>query len=194
MAAAGQLRSPLRACTHQALFGLLASTGMRVGEAIRLDDTDVDLTGGLITIRETKFCKTRQLPMHTSAVTALRRYTHERNHLCTVRPAASFFISTAGTRLLYTNVRTTFRGAIAIAKIATTAPTAPRMHDLRHSFAVATLLGWYRDGGDVQARLPLLSAYLGHGHPSSTYWYLQAAPELLALAASRLEQPHEVLR
>lgn len=194
IAAAGQLRSPLRAATHQALFGLLSSTGMRVGEAIRLDDTDVDLAGGLITIRETKFGKTRQLPIHASAVTPLRRYVDARNHLCPVRPAASFFISTAGTRLVYTNVRATFRGAITTAKIATTTPAAPKMHALRHSFAVRTLLGWYRDGGDVQARLPLLSAYLGHSHPSSTYWYLQAAPELLALATARLEQPREVLR
>jgi integrase len=92
------------------------------------------------------------------------------------------------------HVRATFRKLMTAAEIGSEFAIAPRINDLRHSFAVATLQSWYRDGGDVQARLPLLSAYLGHSHPSSTYWYLQAAPELLALAASRLEHPAEVLR
>jgi integrase len=107
--------------------------------------------------------------------------------------ADSFFVSSVGTRLCYGVVYATFRELVDTAGIGSGARV--RIHDLRHSFTVATLLRWYRDGGDVQARLPLLSAYLGHVHPSSTYWYyLQAAPELLAEAAARLSHPREVLR
>jgi len=192
LAATPQIRSPLLAATYHALFGLLAATGMRVGEAIGLDDTDVDLTAGLLTIRETKFGKSRRLPVHPTTMAALRSYIHQRDRLCP-RPTTtrtSLFTSTVGTRLVYPNVASTFRRLVKAAEIG----PGPRIHDLRHSFAVTTLLGWYRDGGDVQARLPLLSAYLGHSHPNSTYWYLQAAPELLALAASRLTRPAEVLR
>ncbi len=194
LAATRRIRSPLRAATYDALFGLLATTGMRVGEAIRLDAADVDLTVGLLTVRQTKFGKSRQLPVHTTAVAALRRYAHQRERLCSRPKTAGFFVSTVGTRLIYSDVRATFRKLVTAAEIGPEAAITPRVHDLRHSFAVATLLGWYRDGGDVQTRLPLLSAYLGHSHPSSTYWYLQAAPELLAMAASRLEHPGQVLR
>jgi integrase/recombinase XerD len=194
LAATHHITSPLRAATFEALFGLLATTGMRVGEAIRLDDADVDLTVGLLTVRQTKFSKSRQLPVHTTTVAALRRYAHTRQRLCSRPQTPSFFVSLAGTRLIYSDVRATFRKLVMIAEIGSETAIAPRINDLRHSFAVATLQSWYRDGGDVQARLPLLSAYLGHSHPSSTYWYLQAAPELLALAASRLEHPTEVLR
>jgi integrase len=194
LAATHHITSPLRAATFEALFGLLATTGMRVGEAIRLDDADVDLTVGLLTVRQTKFSKSRQVPVHTTTVAALRRYAHTRERLCSRPQTPSFFVSLAGTRLIYSDVRATFRKLVMIAEIGSETAIAPRINDLRHSFAVATLQSWYRDGGDVQARLPLLSAYLGHSHPSSTYWYLQAAPELLALAASRLEHPTEVLR
>jgi integrase/recombinase XerD len=194
LAATHHIKSPLRAATFDALFGLLATTGMRVGEAIRLDDADVDLTVGLLTVRQTKFSKSRQVPVHTTTVAALRRYAHTRERLCSRPQTPSFFVSLAGTRLIYSDVRATFRKLVMIAEIGSKFAITPRINDLRHSFAVATLQSWYRDGGDVQARLPLLSAYLGHSHPSSTYWYLQAAPELLALAASRLEHPTEVLR
>ena len=192
LAATSQIRSPLLAATYHALFGLLAATGMRVGEVIGLDDADVDLITGLLTVRETKFGKSRQLPVHPTTVAALRSYVHQRDRLCH-RPTTtrtSFFTSTVGTRLVYPNVASTFRRLVMSAGIG----PGPRIHDLRHSFAVSTLLCWYRDGGDVQARLPLLSTYLGHSHPHSTYWYLQAAPELLALATTRLAHPTEVLR
>jgi integrase/recombinase XerD len=195
LAATHHIRSPLRAATFDTLVGLLATTGMRVGEAIRLDDADVDLTFGLLTVRQTKFTKSRQLPVHPTTVAALRDYARERDRLgCRPRKTASFFVSLAGTRLFYSDVRATFRRLVTVAEIGSESTRSPRIHDLRHSFAVTTLLDWYRDGADVQARLPLLSAYLGHSHPSSTYWYLQAAPELLALAATRLEHPVEVLR
>lgn len=192
LAAAGRLRPPLRAATHQTLFGLLAVSGLRVGEAIRLDTTDVDFTTAILTVRDSKFGKSRQLPLHPTTITALWQYAAERDQEFAQRGAVSFFASATGTRLIGTNVRALFRKLLADNGIGTESPHPPRVHGLRHSFAVATLLDWYRDGGDVTARTALLSAYLGHSSPSSTYWYLQAAPELLALAASRLPQPVEV--
>lgn len=191
--AAGEIRTPVRAATYRTLFGLLAATGVRVGEAIGLADADIALDVGVLTVREAKFHKSRRLPLHASTVAALHRYRRDRDRLCRAPNAGGgFFVSTIGTRLCYAAVYATFRELVDTAGIGSGARV--RIHDLRHSFAVATLLRWYRDGGDVQARLPLLSAYLGHVHPSSTYWYLQAAPELLAEAAARLNHPREVLR
>jgi integrase len=189
MAATSGLRGRLRQATYRTLIGLLAVTGMRVGEAIRLDRQDVDLAHGVVTVREGKFGKSRQLPLHASTVAALRGYTRQRNRH---RPAAvseAVLISPAGTRLLYCNVHSTFRQLRRDAGLESRSATCrPRIHDLRHSFAVRTLLGWYRDEVEVQARLPLLSTYLGHVHPKDTYWYLSAAPELLTLAGERLER------
>ncbi len=191
MTAAGLLRPPLRAATYRGVFGLLAVTGMRVGEVIALDEDDVDLDIGVLVINEAKFGKHRRLPVHPSTVTALRGYVAVRDQLCPRPRASSFFVSTRGTRLIYQCVRNAF--AQLLTCTATTAPagtSAPTIHGLRHSFAVATLRDWYRAGVDVDvaSKLPVLSAYLGHAHPASTYWYLSAAPDLLALAAQRLEQ------
>ena len=182
------LRHPLRVATHRTLFGLLAVTGIREGEAIGLDRDDVDLSAGLLTIRDSKFGKSRQLPLHPSTVAVLRDYAAQRDRLC-LRPAtSSFFISVQGRRLTGRRVRAVFTRLVDRAGLAPrNGSRPPRVHDLRNGFAVHTLLDWYRDGGDVQARLPLLSAYLGHARPSSTYWYLQAVPELLTLAAQLLE-------
>jgi integrase/recombinase XerD len=188
LSAAGLLRPPLRAVTHRGVFGLLAVTGMRVGEVIALDDADVGLDTGVLTINEAKFGKHRRLPVHPTTVAALRGYADARDQLCRRPRASSFFISTRGTRLIYHCVHTAF--AQLLTRTAITAPagtSAPTIHGLRHSFAVATLRDWYRAGADVAAKLPILSAYLGHAHPASTYWYLSAAPDLLALAAQRLE-------
>jgi integrase/recombinase XerD len=190
LVAAGALTHPLRAATHRTLFGLLAATGMRVGEALRLNHSDVDLHAGLLTISQTKFNKSRLLPLHPSTLTALRGYARDRDRFCSRRSQPSFFISTRGTRLADRRVRAVFADLIDQVGLRPRAGSPrPCTHGLRHSFAVATLVDWYRDGGDVAARMPLLSAYLGHASPASTYWYLQAAPELLALAAQRLEQP-----
>ncbi len=162
---------------------------MRVGEAIGLDRDDVDLELGLVTIRQTKFNKSRQLPLHPSTVTALCGYAGQRDQLCNRPKAPSFFVSTVGTRLIDTLVRSVFAQLVGRVGLQPRSGSGrPRVHDLRHSFAVATLLDWYRDGLDVAARMPLLSAYLGHTSPASTYWYLQAAPELLGLAAQRLQR------
>lgn len=188
MSAAQSIRSRLRAATYQALIGLLAVTGARVGEAIRLDCGDLDWDEGRLTIRHGKFGKSRQLPLHPTTVEALAGYAQLRDRHCPRPASPAFFVSLAGTRLIYKNVHRTFHRLAGIARLQPrSARCRPRIHDLRHSFAVTTLIAWYRDGGDTATRLPLLSTYLGHADPADTYWYLQAAPELLTLAAARLD-------
>jgi len=178
----------LRALTWRTLISLLAVTGLRTGEACRLDRADVDLHDGLLTVRDTKFGKHRQVPVHSSTVEALNSYGQARDRLLATPATASWFVSTRGTRLDQANLPHTFAHLVEAAGIQVLAGQhRPRLHDLRHSFATATLLGWYCDGVDVQARLPWLSTYLGHVDPKSTYWYLSGSPELLALAAARLE-------
>lgn len=188
MTAARALASPLRAVTYETLVGLLATTGMRMGEAIRLDRADLDWDNGVLTVRSSKFGKSREVPLHPSTLGALRAYQLRCDQLCPRPKAPSFFISTTGTRLDQPTVGATF---VMLARQAGLRPRSlrcrPRPHDLRHSFAVRTLLNWYRAGDNVESKLPLLSTYLGHVSPASTYWYLTAAPELLALASKRLE-------
>ena len=183
------LRPELRAVTHRALFGLLAVTGMRVGEAINVDRDDVNLVDGVVSIRATKFNKSRQIPLHPTTVTALEAFTHERDRLCRHPQGPNFFVSTLGTHLFDVGVHGVFRRLICDSGIVADHNSGtPQIHSLRHSFAVTTMRAWYRNGDDVMAKMPLLSAYLGHSDPISTYWYLQACPELLGLAAERLEQ------
>jgi integrase len=177
--------SPLRAATYDTVIGLLAASGLRIGEAIKLDRSDVDWAEGVLLIRESKFGKSRLVPLHTSSMQALTAYTQLRDELQPRPQEPSFFVSLTRKRLCYAVVSETFRQLIDNAGIGVGAPAAPRLHDLRHTFAVNTLLGWYRTGEDVQAKIPSLSTYLGHREPSSTYWYLSAAPELLARAAAR---------
>lgn len=177
--------SPLRAATYATLIGLLAASGIRIGEAIKLDRGDVDWVEGVLLIRESKFGKSRLVPLAASSMAALQDYTRLRDELATRPEVPSFFLSLSGTRLLYAVVSQTFRQLINNAGVGAGAPRPPRLHDLRHTFAVRTLLGWYHAGDDVAAKIPSLSTYLGHREPSSTYWYLSAAPELLALAAAR---------
>ena len=166
---------------------------MRVGEALRLDRGDIDWACGVLAIRESKFGKSRRVPVRQSTLAALDSYAQIRDQFCTQTTSSSFLLSTTGTRLLYPNVRLTFRRLCTSAGIGADAARPPRIHDLRHSFAVHTLLDWYRGGADVEAKLASLSTYLGHRDPRSTYWYLSAAPELLALAAQRLELSREVM-
>ncbi len=187
MAAARGLRSPLRAATFETLVGLLFVTGIRVGEAIRLDRQDVDLAAALLTVRESKG-KSRALPIDETTVAALNAYVEQRRVLCPSAKSRAFFVSLAGTRLLYCNVHLAFLGLVRDAGLVRrSARCRPRPHDLRHSFAVRALIRWYREGVDVAALLPVLSTYLGHVNPAATYWYLSAAPELLTLAAGRLD-------
>lgn len=187
MAAARSLRSSLRAATFETLVGLMAVTGVRIGEALRLDRADVDLDEGVLLIRDTKFGKSREVPLHISTVESLAAFARHRDRLCSRPVDPAFFVSTAGTRLLYCNVHATWLSLVRRAGLGPrSASCRPRLHDLRHSFAVRTLLSWYQDGVDVQGRMPALSTYLGHVHPANTYWYLSGAPELLHLAAARL--------
>lgn len=188
IAAAASLRFPLRVATYQTLIGLLAVTGMRVGEAISLDRSDLDLADGVLTVRESKFGKSRLVPLHPTTADALRCYLRLRDRLHPQPSTPAGFISAVGTRLMYCNVQWTFaRLAHRAGLRPRSASCRPRIHDLRHSFAVASLLDAYSSGQDGQARLTLLATYLGHVDPSTTYWYLSAAPELLALAGQRLE-------
>jgi integrase len=192
MAATDRLHTPLRRASYRTLIGLLAVTGMRVGEAIRLDRPDLDVAEGVVTVRDSKFGKSRELPLHPTTVTALREYRRIRDAHQHAEMSDALLISAAGTRLMYCNVHATFRQLRADAGLQPRSSACrPRVHDLRHRFAVQTLLDWYRDGVDVPPMLPLLSTYMGHTHPRHTFWYLQAAPELMAIAGQRLEAAQE---
>lgn len=188
IAATATFVSPLRTATYRTLLGLLAVTGLRVGEAIALDEEDFDRRHGTLRIRRAKFAKTREVPLHRTATRALVQYADERDRLAPRRRTRSFFVSTARTRLIYQNVHETFLDLVYAAGLADRRPRRPRIHDLRHTFAVGTVVRWHREGVDVEARLPMLSTYLGHIGPSTTYWYLTAVPELLEAAAARLER------
>ena len=192
IAAAETLSRPLEAATMATVIGLLAVTGMRVGEVIGLDRTDVDCTEGLLTVRNGKFGNSRELPLHPTTVEALCRYVRQRKRLAPRSSAASFFVSPGGTRLSYGNVSYPFAKLRRAAGI-TQRPSGrlPRIHDLRHTFAVNTLVRWYRQDLDIVSQLPALSTYLGHCNPAGTYWYLSATPELFGIAARRLERARE---
>jgi integrase len=191
MDAAGALTPSLRAALYRTLIGLLAVTGMRPGEAIGLDRGDVDLDHGLLTVVGSKFGKSRQVPLHPSTVTALRDYVRVRDRRLRVPRSPSFLVTSIGSRPHRVTLQ---RGFAELVDVVGLQPSPggwrPRLHDLRHTLAVATLRDWYLAGAHVQARLPMLSTFLGHVDPKSTYYYLHAAPELLALAAQRLEHPH----
>jgi integrase/recombinase XerD len=179
----------LQAATYATLFGLLAVTGMRMSEPIALDRDAVDLTRGILTVRGSKFGKSRIVPIHASTLEELRRYAEVRDRLCPWVQTRSFFITERGTRLAGRTVRRTF--VHLSRKIGLRGPEesrGPRLHDFRHAFAVATLIRWYRDGVDVEQHLPELSTYLGHARVAFTYWYITAVPELLRLATLRLEE------
>lgn len=188
MCAARELPQPLRAATFETLTGLLAVTGLRICEAMRLDRDDLDYLNGVLIVRDSKFGKSREILVHDSTVEALAAYAALRDRLSPRPSCPSLFHSMRGTRLSHSTVQPTFRTLFIYAGLYPPSPACrPHIHSFRHTFAVNTLIGWYHDGGDVAARLPLLSAYLGHIDPAATYWYLSAAPELLGLAAERLE-------
>lgn len=192
MRAARTIRSPFRAATYETLIGLLAVSGMRVGEAIGLDRTDVDHDQGVALVRGSKFGTSREVALHDTTLAALRHYEALRQRRFPRPGDPAFFLSLAGRRLIYKNVHFEFHRLVGVADIkALSEHCRPRIHDLRHRFAVNTLVGWYRSGDDVGARMYQLSTYLGHIEPSGTYWYLRAAPELMALAAQRLEGAQE---
>jgi integrase/recombinase XerD len=192
MSAAAQRPWRLHAATYRTLIGLLAVTGMRPGEAYALDRENVDLAAATLTIVHGKYGKTRQLFLHDTTVAALDDYIRVRGELARSPSAPAFFVSMRGTRLHEANTYKAFQHIVAAAGLSRRSPgTRPVLMSLRHSFAVNTLIGWYRAGTEVDAHLPLLAAWLGHADPASTYWYLQAVPELLELAAGRLRFPEE---
>lgn len=174
--------------TYYSLLGLLAVCGLRLGEAIRLQVDDVDLATGILTIRNSKFGKSRLVPLHASTTKKLRRYTEQRNEFLATRPSTHFFVTRNGTPLRQPTVHIVFKKLLVVAGIReVTSGGGPRLHDLRHRFAVRTLIDWYRSGTDIEARLPVLSTFLGHAHVRSTYWYLNEHPELMKLAVQRLD-------
>jgi integrase len=179
--------SPLRAATFSTMIGLLAATGMRVGEVIGLGNTDIDWADDVITVRNTKFDKDRLVPVDRTTSDALDDYVQIRDwHVRT--PTTVFFVSRNNTPVIYSDFSEQFRNFVRSSGVGADSPYPPRIHDLRHSFAVNTLVRWHRQGEDVGRLLPRLSTYLGHLTPGHTYWYLSASPELLSLAAARLEK------
>lgn len=188
MDAAGELSPPLFAVTFATLIGLMAATGIRTAEAVKLDRTDLDCDAGLLSIRYSKYGKSRRIPLHPTVVEALRDYLTRRDTLFPCPVDNALLVTANGARLTGRDTSPTFRRLLAEAGI--TVPPgrrAPRLHDLRHRFAVTTLIGWHIAEVDVMTRLPLLSLYLGHVNPAHTYWYLSAVPELMGVLAQRLE-------
>jgi integrase len=197
--AAGRLESTngVRGLTYSTLFGLIAVAGLRISEAVKLDGADVDLDHGVLTIRATKFGKTRLVPLHPSTTSALARYAARRDAAVTRVRSPAFFLSEQGRRVTDWSTRYNFalvsqqvgdrpsqRDAVGRARYRH--GRGPRLHDLRHRFAAETLLAWYRAGADVERELPKLSTYLGHVKLEHTYWYIEAVPELLRLASGRI--------
>ena len=185
---------PLRPWTYHCLFGLLAVTGLRLGEALNLRPGDMDWSEGILTIRGAKFGKSRLVPLHTSTCKVLADYAKRRDERFGVRAESHFLVNLNGNRLDKGEVHRTFYTlSRQIGLRAVDASRGPRLHDFRHRFAVETLLRWYRSGEDPKRRLPILSTYLGHAHVTDTYWYLTGTPELLGAAAKRLEKRWEGL-
>ena len=194
--AAQAMASPLKAATYATLIGLLSVTGMRVGEAIGLDREDVDLESGWLLIRHAKNERSREVPLHPSAVQALQDYAHLRDELCPRALTESFLVTTTGRRPDPRPIGRGFealRCATGLSERRSPSGRLPRIHDLRHSFVLRTLVNWYRAGSDVEAELPLLSTFVGHVDPASSYWYFEGTPELLSLAAERFERAWEEL-
>lgn len=188
MAATETLKSPFKALTFSTLIGLLSVTGMRIGEVIALDRSDVDWDDGVLTIRDSKFGKSREVIVHPTTVEALRRLARARDRRFPHSPCPAFFVSVRDTRLNYGCVQRTFHLLIDRTGLSNRQPRRPRIHDMRHSFASRTLRDWHQAGVDVERKLPLLSTYLGHVNPATTYWYLTALPELMEPAMKRLEE------
>jgi integrase len=189
MAAARTLTPPLRAATVQTVIGLLAATGVRIGETLALDRADVNLDDGVLRIRLAKAQRQREVPLHPSTTRALDQYQSLRDRHRPRPETPAFFLGARGQRFMIWSFERVFCTLIEQTGLqGRGARCRPRPHDLRHTFAVRTLLDWYRAGEDVDRKMPLLSTYLGHSDPSHTYWYLQAAPELLALVSERLDE------
>lgn len=188
MAAARIVLLPPFAATFSTLVGLMAATGIRTAEMKRLDCSDVDLQAGLLSIRHSKYGKSRRVPLHPSTVLALTDYLQRRDEICLQSDQSALFVSATGRRLSGEHTAPPFRRLLDTVGISVLpGRRSPRLHDLRHTFAVTTLIDWHVAGVDVLSRLPLLSLYLGHVNPAHTYWYLSGVPELMGVLADRLE-------
>lgn len=182
----------LRGATYETLFGLIASTGLRISEALHLLDLDVDLKSGMLTIRQTKFAKSRHVPIHPSTIEILKQYRSKRNLYIAVTDHTPFFISTRGRRLGQPlSMEQVHRVFISLRNqlgwINRGAHHGPRIHDLRHTFVVRRVLLWQAQGLDVDRHMLTLSTYVGHTNVTNTYWYLTGIPQLMAVAAERFE-------
>jgi integrase len=187
MAAAGSIRSPLRAATYQTLIGLLWSTGLRVGEAIALDRDDAVPGSGVLVVRNAKFRKSREVPLHHSVSDALSSYAAIRGRLCPIPLTSAFFVSVTGKRLIYNNVHFTFHNLVGQAGLTRRSPRCrPRIHDLRHAFVLRAYAAAAAGAADPRYQAQI-ATIIGHVSPVSTYWYLDARPELLDQAVARLE-------
>lgn len=187
MQAAGQLGG-LDGLTFRALLGLLACTGLRIGEALRLETRDIDWTAGSLTIRHSKFGRSRCVPLHPSSLSALKRYHRkQRPHRSPASPDNFFLWRKQGRAIAYKKAAATFRTLCD--QLGWTQEPVPRLHDLRHTFAVGCLMDWHRGKDEPAAKVLALATYLGHGSLKDTYWYLSAVPELFALVHARRPQP-----
>jgi integrase/recombinase XerD len=188
--AALKMESPhkLQPHTYYCLFGLLAVSGMRLGEAISLQPQDVDWSAGVLTIRGAKFGKSRLVPLHPSTLAVLRDYAALRDKIFAGRNVPTFLVTSRGTKLEKPNLSRVFRELSRQITIRKPGERhGPRLHDFRHRFAIETLLRWYRNGEQVSRRMPVLSTYLGHVNVSGTYWYLGSTPELITAASKLIE-------
>ncbi|MBI3552805.1 MAG: tyrosine-type recombinase/integrase [Elusimicrobia bacterium] len=188
MNAARELAGELRPDTYATVIGLLAVTGMRLGEAINLGRSDLNEREALLVIRDSKFGKSREIPLHQTTVAALQAYAAKRDRVIRRPRSPSYFLSQAGTRVVKQNFQFCFPRLLRRVGLPDQAKHRLRVHELRHTFAVQTLIDWYRSGADPEKLLPILSTYLGHVNPSNTYWYLTAVPELVVLIAERLQK------
>jgi integrase/recombinase XerD len=194
MGAAKELTPPLRAASCGTVIGLMAAAGIRPGEALALERQDIDLHDGALHVRAGKQRKQREVALHDTTTEALRRYVRLRDHHRPRPTTPAFFLSTEDrpfTKDAFNHAFAKLIGEVGLEGRGRR--VRPRAHDLRHTFAVRTLLDWYRAGEEVDRKMPLLSTCLGHADPASTYWYLEAVPELTALIAGRLEELPEVL-
>lgn len=188
MTATDMFGPPLLRATYRAVIGLMASTGIRIGEALGLDRHDVDLVDGALHVRAGKQRKHREVPVHPTTADALREYGRERDRRAPALETPAFFVSHQARRIEPKQFNKNFARLIQeIGLEGHGHRKRPRPHDIRHTFAVRTLMNWHRDGADVQREIPRLSTYLGHAEPVYTHWYLEAAPELLQIVGQRLD-------
>ena len=188
ISATDRIEDPFRRYTYNTLFSLLSVTGMRIGEVLSLERSDFNECEGFFVVRDSKFGKSREVMLHKSTVKALKKYAEKRDRNFKNLKTNAFFISRVKKPLIYENVNFTFIKMLGFAGLKTQKPNRPRLHDLRHTFAIRALIDCYKRGENSEQRLYELSTYMGHSSPANTYWYLTAVPELLAEGVKCLEK------